>query len=66
MATTQTQQKKQPWLSLDSPYDTIAPTTIFFNSKENKALSILTKNKLQRKKERKKSQKKKENKKTHL
>jgi rRNA processing protein Gar1 len=53
-------------LSLDSPYDTIAPTTIFFNSKENKALSILTKNKLQRKKERKKSQKKKENKKTHL
>jgi hypothetical protein len=45
-------------LSLDSCYDTIAPTTIFFNSKENKTLSIVTKEKLQRKKERKKERKK--------
>jgi hypothetical protein len=57
-------------LSLDSPKHTIAPTTIFFNSKENKTLSILTKkkNSKERKKERKKSQKKKKKtiKKTHL
>ncbi len=54
MTTTQRQQKKQPWLSLDSPYDTIAQTTIFFNSKENKTLSILIlkKNSKERKKER--------------
>jgi hypothetical protein len=39
-------------LSLDSAYDTIAPTTIFFNNKKSKTLSILTKkNSKERKKE---------------
>ncbi len=52
MTTTWRQQEKEPWLSLDSAYDTIAPTTIFFNNKKSKTLSILTKkNSKERKKE---------------